>query len=77
MLKNLTEIATNNIVTILSFDHQLVARKLITMGVIPGKEIEIIRKAPFGGAYYIRVSDLYFAIRKVEAKAIIIEEKAV
>jgi ferrous iron transport protein A len=52
----------------------MVAKKLITMGVIPGREVEILRKAPFGGAYYIRVSDLYFAIRKAEAKTIIVKE---
>lgn len=73
-LKNLSEISINKVVKIKKFTHQLIARKLITMGVIPGKEIEILRKAPFNGAYYIRVSDLFFAVRKVEAENIIIEE---
>jgi len=43
------------------------------MGVIPGRDIEILRKAPIGGPYFIRVADLYFAIREIEAKAIIVE----
>tara|TARA_B110000495_G_C22990176_1_gene582971 strand:+ start:1286 stop:1507 length:222 start_codon:yes stop_codon:yes gene_type:complete len=73
-LKNLTEISINKAVEILSFKHQLVAQKLITMGVIPGREIEVLRKSPFGGTYYIRVSDFYFAIRKVEAAAIIVKD---
>ncbi len=73
-MKNLTDIAINQIVKIISFKQKMIAQKLITMGVIPGKEIEILRKAPFNGAYYIRVSDLYFAIRKEEAQTIIIAE---
>ena len=44
------------------------------MGVIPGREIEILRKVPFSGAYYIRVQDIYLAIRKAEAENILIEE---
>lgn len=72
-MKNLTQIANNTLAIIKSFDNKTVAKKLITMGVIPGREIEILRKAPFGGAFYIRVSDLYFAIRKEEAEFIIIE----
>ncbi|MFT4644641.1 MAG: ferrous iron transport protein A [Planctomycetota bacterium] len=73
-MKNLSKISINKVVEIISFKHQMVAKKLITMGVIPGREVEILRKAPFGGAYYIRVSDLYFAIRKAEAKTIIVKE---
>jgi len=72
-LKNLTEIAINSIATIKSFNDKTVAKKLITMGVIPGREIEVLRKAPFNGAFYIRVSDLFFAIRKEEAKFIILD----
>ena len=73
-MKNLTEIALHKVVKILQFNHQEIAKKLITMGVVPGKEVEVLRIAPFGGAYYIRVSNLFFAIRKTEAKYIIIEE---
>ena len=72
-MKNLTEIAINSIATIKSFNDKTVAKKLITMGVIPGREIEVLRKAPFNGAFYIRVSDLFFAIRKEEAKFIILD----
>ena len=72
-LKNLTDISIQEIKKIHGFDHQIIARKLMTMGVIPGKHIEILRKAPFNGAFFIRVDELFFAIRKSEAAHILIE----
>lgn len=73
-MKNLSEIAINKVVEIISFKHQVVAQKLVTMGVIPGRNIEILRKSPFGGAYYVKVSNLNFAIREAEAKTIIVKD---
>lgn len=73
-MKNLSEIPIKTIKRIHSFDHQIIARKLITMGVIPGKEIEIIRKTFLGSTLFIRVEDSHFAIRKIEAQKIFLED---
>ena len=72
-MKKLTELNTNTISVVNSFSNKMDAKKLITMGVLPNREIEILRKSPFNGAFYIRVAKLFFAIRKEEAENIIVE----
>ena len=49
------------------------AQKLTTMGLLPGSVIEMVRAAPFGGAFYIKVDGKNFALRQAEAASILIE----
>lgn len=49
-----------------------VLHKLYEFGVLPGHTIELVGKAPFNGPYYLKVDDNLIAIRKAEAKQIII-----
>lgn len=56
-----------------SFTDERIASKLMAMGVLPGSKIEIIRIAPFGGGFYIKVDGHGLAIRKKEAEAIVLE----
>jgi len=72
-LKALSEIPINSVKQIHSFTCQIIARKLITMGVVPGKEIEIIRKTGFGKTFLVRVEDSHFALRQNEAANILIK----
>ena len=53
------------------FTNQLIASKLMSMGVLPGSRLEIIRKAPFGGGCYVKADKHYLALRKQEAACII------
>ena len=48
------------------FSSDEIARKLMSMGVLPGESIELIRKAPFGGGWYIKVGQRRLALRKQE-----------
>lgn len=41
--------------------------KLTAMGVLPGAKIEMVRMAPFGQAYYIKVDGVRLALRAEEA----------
>lgn len=43
------------------------------MGILPGQTIRLIRKAPFGGGWYVQVGAYAFALRQPEAEAIIVE----
>ncbi len=52
--------------TIDHFSSDEIARKLMSMGVLPGESIELIRKAPFGGGWYIKVGQRCLALRKQE-----------
>ncbi|MEZ0323837.1 MAG: ferrous iron transport protein A [Hydrogenothermaceae bacterium] len=49
--------------------------KLYELGLIPGQEIEILQDAPLGGPIKIRVGDYCLALRRKEAKGILIEEQ--
>lgn len=46
--------------------------KLITLGVLPNKEVVFVQKSPFGGAVYLSFENHHLALRKEEADTIII-----
>ncbi|NOT36894.1 MAG: ferrous iron transport protein A [Saprospiraceae bacterium] len=50
-------------------DPELAVR-FFTLGIYPGKFIEIIRRAPFGGALYVQVDQSFFVLRKKEWEAL-------
>ena len=45
-------------------------QKLLEMGCTPGEQIEVVRKAPFGGPIAILVSSYVLSIRKEDAMKI-------
>jgi ferrous iron transport protein A len=47
--------------------------KLLTLGLLPKTKVRIVRKAPVGGALYVKINDYQIAVRKEEAKLIFIE----
>lgn len=55
------------------FLNPRIASKLMAMGIMPGSNIQMIRKAPFGGGCYIKVDNLLIALRKNEAGSIVIK----
>jgi Fe2+ transport system protein FeoA len=57
----------------ISLSDSIVTGKLTAMGVCPGATIEMIRKAPFGDAYYIKVDGIRMALRADEAGCILLE----
>ena len=44
--------------------------KLLEMGCLPGKEVQLIQVAPFNDPLYINVNGSYLAIRREVAKKI-------
>jgi Fe2+ transport system protein FeoA len=44
----------------------------MSMGVLPGVQIEMVRKSPFGDAFYIKVDGVRLALRKEEAVMILL-----
>ncbi|MCO4794529.1 MAG: ferrous iron transport protein A [Bacteriovoracaceae bacterium] len=54
--------------------NQSVYFKLLSLGILPGDEIEIMGKAPFGGPISIKHgSQTFLALRRSEAKQIEVE----
>lgn len=55
------------------FTDDRMASKMLSMGILPGKTLKLIRRAPFGGGLYIKVEDNNIAVRDIEAQNILIE----
>ncbi len=56
-----------------SFINPIYTCKFYNLGIMPQLTIELVRKSPLGGAYYIKVGDSIVALRKEEAESIIIK----
>ena len=59
---------------IVSYNNDKIAGKLLSMGVLPGKTLRLIRRSLFGGGLYLKMEDHIIALRKDEANHIFIEE---
>jgi ferrous iron transport protein A len=54
------------------YTDDVIASKLLSMGVLPGKSVRLVRRIPFGGGLYIKVEDHNIAVREEEAKNIVL-----
>lgn len=54
------------------FKDDFIAQRMMSMGVLPGAKVKLIRANPRIGAYYILASNRHFAMRKEEAESLII-----
>ena len=54
------------------FKDDFVAQRMMSMGVLPGSQISLVRSNPSIGAYYIYASNKNFALREEEVKSLII-----
>ena len=52
----------------------LVKRRILDLGLLPGLEIKVVRKAPLGDPIEIIAKGNPISIRKAEAEKIILEE---
>jgi ferrous iron transport protein A len=55
------------------FTNDEVEGKLLTMGVLPGSLVQIVRIAPFKGGYYLKIDGINLAVRQQEASSIVLE----
>ena len=70
--KNITQLKIGENAIIGEFSNGFVACKLMAMGLLPGSAILVVRKSPFGGAYYIRAKNHYIALRSYEAENVLL-----
>ena len=54
------------------FKDDFIAQRMMSMGVLPGAKVKLIRANPRIGAYYILASNRHFAMREEEVKSLII-----
>ncbi len=48
--------------------------KLMNLGILPKTKVTMVRKSPFGGAYYVKIGNYQMAMREDEASTIFIQE---
>ena len=70
---NLSQIKTGTKVKIKSLKNDDIILKLMEMGCLPGEEITVWKKAPFGDPIYILVAGYSLSLRKDEAEKINVE----
>ncbi len=51
--------------------HEVI--KLLSLGILPGDVVEIIRKAPFGPISVKHCNNTFFALRRSHAKKILVK----
>lgn len=73
--KNITNLHFGESAIITEFSNGYVACKLMAMGLLPGVDIVLVRKSPFGGAYYIKAKNHYVALRSNEAESVLVTNK--
>lgn len=71
--RTVPELKAREIASAIAFSDPNLAGKLTAMGLRPGIIIEMVRKAPFGQAYYIKVEGIRLALREEEAASILLE----
>lgn len=72
ILKTLSGVQRGNTAVVSHFGDQTLAGRLISMGVLPGSLVMVMRSAPFGGGMYVKADNLLLALRSEEAGTIII-----
>ncbi len=56
------------------FSDLSLGSKLMSMGILPGSHLHIVRKAPLGSGFYVQVDDRqYIALRKRELACILLQ----
>ena len=60
--------------TVVNFTDDHVASKLMSMGMLPGSAIEVIRIAPLQGGLYLKVDGNGLALRMQEAAHIQVKQ---
>lgn len=70
------ELIPNEVSQILSIDDLVIAGKLMSMGILPEAEIELVRRNALGHTLIFRINSRFkIALRRDEAKNIIIRDK--
>lgn len=71
--KSVADLKPGELGTVCCFNDRKMALKLMEMGCLPGSEVKISCKAPFGDPICIMVSGYSLSLRKEEAATIMIK----
>lgn len=72
-MKNLYKLRENDVAKIISLDNKNHSKlRLAEMGLMPGVQVRMIKKTPFGGPVLIKINNYYLTLRKEDASFIFI-----
>ena len=72
-MKNLYKLRENGIAKIKLLDNKNLSKlRLAEMGLMPGVQVRMIKKTPFGGPILIKINNYYLTLRKEDASFIFI-----
>lgn len=72
-MKSLAELTLNKPSKIISLIESELKLKLLEMGVIPGKKVTVLFKAPLGDPIAVEVSGYTLSLRLSEAQLVFVE----
>lgn len=55
---------------IINISNPVIALRMLNMGIMAGKKLEFVRRAPFGGAVYIKMDHAFYVLRGDEWDAL-------
>lgn len=70
-IKRLSDLKPGFTGEVAAFGNDVVAAKMMSMGILPGTRLMLVREAPFGGGWYVKIGNYAIALRKQEAACII------
>ena len=50
----------------------MAAERMAALGLIPGRRVALLRRAPFGGPLHLRIGPTELMIRRVDARAVML-----
>lgn len=56
------------------FTNEYFASKLMSMGIMPGATLRMVRRAPMGGGWYVRIDRQNLALRTDELASIVMKQ---
>ena len=72
-MKNLYKLRENDIAKIKLLDNKNLSKlRLAEMGLMPGVQVRMIKKTPFGGPVLIKINNYCLTLRKEDARFIFI-----
>jgi len=69
----LNQLAPGQKSTVLRFDDAMMGGKLMSMGILPGSKVELIRTMSAGKTIYVKVNGHGLALRSSEASKIMLQ----
>ena len=77
-MNNLYEIDVDSSVKIDSLKNSNESKlRLSEMGLMPGVEVRMVKKTPFGGPIEVKLNNYYLTLRKEDALFIIVKSKEI